>query len=452
MTKILVPSLQIVSNGSARVKCLAFLHAALCTGVALVTLVTLLAGRATAAPFDPMGGDWEGYVDFVRLMRAEAGDRHVIVTNRIDWGTLNGEDSLILVYPDHSIAMTSAGAFVRAGGRLALLDDFGRGDALLDSFDIQRVPLPDRPRLALRDNPNLAIAEPGPDEHPLTQGVDRVVTNHASGVFQPLLNTILRVRGDDGRDVPVALAASIEKGRLLVVGDPSIAMNSMLRYAGNRAFAKNLVQYLTAGHGAGSLYLVVTQFAESGSFAGAGTRASAWHDALDQARASLGREGLPSEAMYWLALVLAVAVMMWIVPRTARTYQSRPPRFTRPIPLVVQGGAAGHAAAVGAKEAYRGHAMLEWQRAFVDDLAGHFNLPRDVATSEIVKRVARLGVVDAKAIRGLERVLLRMAEIDTMLATKQRHALGRIKDDEVIAAGKLVGEVLLAVHGERPLA
>ena len=40
-----------------------------------------------------------------------------------------------------------------------------------------------------------------------------------------------------------------------------------------------------------------------------------------------------------------------------------------------------------------------------------------------MRRVGRLGVVDAEAIRRIERLLLRMAEIDTMIAAKQTHAL-----------------------------
>jgi hypothetical protein len=437
-------SSQIVSNGSARVKWLAIAAAR----AAVVLLTVLVARTSRAAPFDPSGTDWEGYADFVGLMRAELGKKGLVVTNRIEWNALTGQDSLILVFPDHALSARNAGAFVRAGGRLLLLDDFGHGDTLLESFDIQRVPLPARPVLMLRDNPDLAIAEPGPDEHPLTRGVDRVVTNHATGLLQPRLTTALRVRGQGTPGVALALVADTNGGRLIAVGDPSIAMNSLLRYPGNRTFAKNLIQYLAAGHGQGRTYLVVTTFGESGAFGGAGNvnPADAWLDAAAEARASLTRDGIPPWMAYGLAFGLTGAVLAWLLPRTMRTYGGATARFTRPIPLCVQGGMAGHAANLSSKDAYRGHAMLEWRKAFMDDLTTHFGLRREVSSAEVVKRVARLGVVDAEAIRRIERVLLRMADIDTMVASKKTHAFVRVGDQEVVDAGELVQRVLRAVH------
>jgi hypothetical protein len=443
MAKNLGLSSQIVSNGGARVKWLAIVRALACASIVVGAL--LAARQSQAAPFDPSGNDWEGYSDFVRLIRAEVGDKRLVITTRLDWSTLTSQDALIMVYPDHVVSTTSAGAFVRAGGRLAVLDDFGDADALLESFDVLRVPLPSRPALALRDNPDLAIAEPA-DDHPLTRGVERVVTNHASGLSQPSLTTVLRVRGTDGAQVALALVASVVAGRLVAVGDPSIAMNSMLRYPGNAAFARNLVQYLTAGHGRGHVVLVVRSFGETGAFEGVTSPAQDWWEALAHERATLVREGMPPWTMYWLAFLLTSALLAWLLPRMARAYRGQAPRFTRPIALRAQGGVAGHAAALGAKDAYRGHAMLEWRRAFMEDLIVHFGLRRDVSSAEIVGRVARLGVVDDEAIHEVERVLLRMADIDTMVATKKKQALERVRDEEVVAAGKLLERVLGAVH------
>jgi hypothetical protein len=429
---------QIVSNGGARVKWLALLVAFALTAFAL---------PCEASPFDPAGTDWEGYSDFVRLIRTEIGENKLVVTSRIDWSTLTGRDVIILVYPDHSPSTTSAGAFVRAGGRLALLDDFGAGDVLLESFDIKRVPLPARPLLALRDNPDLAIAEPG-DEHVLTQGVDRVVTNHASGLSQSLLTKVLRVRSTGGDDVALALVADTSGGRLVAVGDPSIAMNAMLRYPGNRNFARNLVQYLTREHSKGNVYLVVTRFAEAGTFAGPESPAREWWDAAARARAAFARDGLPTWTTYWLSFLVAGAMLAWLLPRAARAYRGQAPRFTRGISLRAQGGAAGHAAGLGAKDAWRGYGLIEWKSAFVDDLTHHFGLRREVSSAEILRHVAALGVLPAEAIREVERVLLRMADIDTMVLSKDPRALGPVRDEEVIAAGKLMQRVLEAVHGQ----
>jgi len=440
MSKNVGLSSQIVSNEGANVKWLRLVRAAACLAA------LLLSASARATPFDPSGTDWEGYADFVRLVRSEAGSPRVVVAQRLDWESLQPGDALILVYPDHGIDTASAGAFVRAGGRLALIDDFGAGDGLLTSFDVQRVPLPAHPALALRDNPDLPIADPGVDDQLLTQGVDHVVTNHATGLRQPLLRTVLRVRAADGTEVPLALSGASGEGRLLAIGDPSIAMNSMLRYPGNRQLAKNVVSYLTEGRQGGRVYVIVGEFTEAGSFAGAGGGGRAWLSALERMGESLTREGLPAWVLYWLSFVVTILLMVWLLPRAARTYKGEPPRFTRPTPLEAQGGAAGHAAALGAKQAYRGHAMLEWRRALVEDLGAHLALPVDSSGAEVVKRLAKLGALDVEALRAVERLLLRMAEIDTMIAARKTHALERIGDDEVVAAGALVQRVLLVAH------
>jgi len=337
MSKILRTSTKIVSDEGGRVKWSRASVVAIQSRLWLLrllsamtfALVSFFPPRALAAPFDPQGKDWEGYSDFVRLVRDEIGSPRLIVTNRLDWRTLTPDDALILVYPERGADTGSCGAFVRAGGRVALFDDFGAGDDLLTSFDIRRVPLPAHPLLALRDNPDLAIAGPGPDAAALTQGVDRVVTNHATGLSQPLLTTVLQVRGTDDKNVALALALSSGSGRLLAVGDPSILMNSMLRYPGNHELARNVASYLTTGHPSGHVTLVIGRFSEIGSFAGA---ASAEHEVLStlqRTAGAVGRDGLPTWVMYWLAFVITVAVLVWLVPRATRVYRSAshgPPR------------------------------------------------------------------------------------------------------------------------------
>ena len=59
---------------------------------------------------------------------------------------------------------------MRAGGRVVMLDDFGRGDSLLRHFGMERVPSPRRPAESLRHNPQLALAEPA-SAHPVVADV-----------------------------------------------------------------------------------------------------------------------------------------------------------------------------------------------------------------------------------------------------------------------------------------
>jgi len=94
--------------------------------------------------------------------------------------------------------------------------------------------------------------------------------------------------------------------------------------------------------------------------------------------------------------------------------------------------------------------MLEWRKALIDDLTAHFGLPRETSGAEVLRHVARLGAVKSDALRRMERVLLRMAEIETMIAAKQTHALEPIKDEEVISTGVLVHDLVDAVHPREP--
>ena len=63
------------------------------------------------------------------------------------------------------------------GGRVAIADDFGAGQSLLDGFRIERSAATGRRALRLRGNRNLLIATPGA-RHPLALDVRALVTNH----------------------------------------------------------------------------------------------------------------------------------------------------------------------------------------------------------------------------------------------------------------------------------
>ena len=133
--------------------------------VTLVTTIFVFAGimwvrPASAAPFDLAGTDWEGCSELVSLAKAELGGGRVVVTNTLDFHELKPEDGLLLLYPQKSLDVDALSKFMRAGGRVVMLDDFGRGDSLLRHFGMERVASPRKPAEFLRHNPQLALAEP----------------------------------------------------------------------------------------------------------------------------------------------------------------------------------------------------------------------------------------------------------------------------------------------------
>ena len=72
-----------------------------------------------------------------------------------------------------AVLCDEAARYVDNGANILILSDRNLGP--------ERVAMPSRPAETLRGNPQLAIAEPA-SNHPVVQGVGKVVTNHATGV------------------------------------------------------------------------------------------------------------------------------------------------------------------------------------------------------------------------------------------------------------------------------
>jgi hypothetical protein len=121
--------------------------------IALVTLALVSAGDVGAEPLDPKGQDWEGLAQLVSIAQSELGTQRVVATSKLDMRVVGRGDALFLVHPQSSLDVDEISAFMHAGGRVVLLDDYGTGDELLERFGIRRVPMPSRPAQMLRGNP-----------------------------------------------------------------------------------------------------------------------------------------------------------------------------------------------------------------------------------------------------------------------------------------------------------
>ncbi|MGO8993913.1 MAG: DUF4350 domain-containing protein [Polyangiaceae bacterium] len=429
--------------------------------------VALAASPARAVPFDWGGRDWEGCAELVDLARSELGPQRVIVTSRLDLHALEPTDGVVIIHPQKTLDVEGYARFLRAGGRVVLLDDYGTGDALLTHFGMERVPMPEHPAESLRGNPALAIAEPA-GIHPVVNDVARVVTNHATGIRHPDLTPVLQVRpasGEHGtspsgnRPVLLAVAGAVSNGRLLAVGDSSIVMNSMLRYAGNKMFARNLLHYAAddeatgQGHGKGRVFLVEGSFEQIGTFGDDADANGVWSErmrALRDALASVRAEGFPPNMAYLFAVLVGLGIVMWTGSRAGRTHKAATPRFTRSIPLAQQGGVAGHAALIGAARTPRILAMLELKSALEEELCttlGMDNADHMPGHEELTSALAARRWVAPEVIAHLRSLLLRMAQVETMMLSQRSGAtMAPVRDREVLSASKEVNRILLAVR------
>jgi hypothetical protein len=420
---------------------------------AFVSTVLILwpAARAAAGPFDAHGEDWEGMSQLVRIAQAQLGPQRVVVTSTLSLGDLGRGDGLLIVHPERTMDSDGLTAFMRAGGRLVLLDDYGTGDGLLARFGIRRVPMPGRPAEMLRGNPALAIAEPA-SAHPAVRDVGRVVTNHATGLEHPALSSVLVVRGDGEPDVLLAVAGAVGQGRLLAVGDASVAINEMMRYPGNRALAAALVRYATEddvwGRRDGKLYVLTNDFTTTGTFgdeSSLGGTAGDLRRALVSTLETLRRDGMPPLAAYLVAVVVGLGIVIWTSARAGRTHKSAVPRFVRRVPAVAQGGVAGHAAILSAPGTSRVLAILELKSALEEDFATRLGFDRPPPHEELVARARAAQLLDAEQAARLASLLGTLTRIEGLLLQRRRGAVGRIRDADVVAMAARVRDMLDAV-------
>ncbi|MEO8877548.1 MAG: DUF4350 domain-containing protein [Polyangiaceae bacterium] len=407
-----------------------------------------VAVSALAAPFDLLGTDWEGCSDFLRIGREELSDTRIVATDRIDYSTLTPEDSLILLHPEKTLDVMSLTRFMHAGGRVILLDDYGTGDALLEHFDLERIAVPEHPNQELRHNPSFAIATPA-GLHAVVTDVDRVVTNHPTGLKHPGLSPVLKIVGTNGDpDVLIAVAGQVSNGRLLVVGDPSIVINSMLRYPGNKAFAKGLIRYAgdddTWGKRGGHVFILSGAFDQTGTFGEEPPFTSFWEKfrSLRDGMNDIRKNGFPASFSLIAAALVSIGIGLWVWRNAARTHEPSPPRFTRAIPLAAQGGVAGHAAVLSAPKTARALAMLEMKSALEDEFSNLLGLEKSPGHDILAAKVASAGLLDPPHVSELKALLLRMANIETMVLARQGASLGKIADSEVVVTAKTIRGLL----------
>ena len=396
---------------------------------------------AAWAAYDRTSSDWDGLSDFVQLAKDEAGGANVVATASLDYATLAPQDAVILLHPEGSLDVESLSRFLREGGRVVLFDDFGSGDELLRHFQIQRVALPAHPALELRHNPALAIAEPA--EHQTVHGVSRVVLNHATGVSHKELSPLLYVRSaDDDEKTYVALAGAVEKGHLLVVSDSSIPINGMLRFPGNKTFVRNVLHYANTGVGDvpssslghGKIHIVSGAFEQAGSYGDQSDASSIFGKLkfIGDAFRDFKRDGFPPIVAYLAAGFGALALGLWVWTRASRVHRAATPRYTKAIPVAVQGGVAGHAAVIAAKGTTRALAVLEIKTSLEEELCAALEIERAVAPNELARLAQQANLLSDAGGRALRQLLAYMGQVETLVLSRRADAMRRVRDADVV--------------------
>ncbi|MBL9003047.1 MAG: DUF4350 domain-containing protein [Myxococcales bacterium] len=154
----------------------------------------------------------------------------------LDWSKLDGQDILLFVHPETAIDDEAAFAYLGAGGRLLLADDYGQSQAVLRRLGIEREagPLPAGTQL-YRQNASLPVAT-RQRETAIARGTSELVGNH-SAFFRSALPATYEFTVGTG----LVIEGRLQHGRFIAMADSSLFINNMLELPGNRDFLVRLL-------------------------------------------------------------------------------------------------------------------------------------------------------------------------------------------------------------------
>jgi hypothetical protein len=293
------------------------------------------------------------------------------------------------------------------------------------------------------------------NRHPVVAGVDRVVTNHPTALVHPNLTQVLKIPALGEPDATLAVTGIIAKsGRLFAMGDPSVVINEMLRYPGNRAFASGLLKYLVENDAGtsrgGKLYIVANEFAQKGHFGG--TRGalgelSSVSDALGELVAELEKNGLPATLALALAVLSGLGALAWAVNFSSRLYRRSVPRYALPTLMLAQGGLAGRAAVLSAPSTDPALLLLELRSALSEALSLSLGLSRLSSPEQIIAELSAKRVLEAERVAQISALYRDLSDGQAALLARKRLKMAQHRVD---ALARKVMEILREIEQRTP--
>lgn len=385
-----------------------------------------------AADYDPTSDAWNGLSRLFSI--ATEANIPIEPVGRLDLGTLTVADGLLVVCPTTELPVEGITEMLRAGGRVVLADDYGTGDALLRAFRIDRHDARPLGVPALRGNEALLVASRRAS-HPLSAGVESVVTNHPRALSHAALEPIFELAEGDA----LVLAGAVGEGRLVVLSDPSVLIDNMLELGGNRRFAANLLRYL-AGDGGGRVVVVLPEGELVGRFGepGADRPLHALRALLERlANAELPPVALRGMALFFVLVLLVVAA--GALPR--RSPYASSALFVAP---TFVGGLAGRVAWYGRGTVDLVDPLLTYKRELETELSARLRLPLGATVGDVTAAL-RARAVDRARIDDARALLVELARVAD-LAEREHDPIGPARLRELVRRG----DALLAVIGTAP--
>ncbi|MFC7202633.1 DUF4350 domain-containing protein [Haloferax namakaokahaiae] len=234
----------------------------LVVGLCLALLLTVGFGTSTSAStYGAFNTAWDGGSG-IRDVAADAETESTVVYNTTEYDDVSAPETVaFVVSPERGYTTAEATrieSFVKSGGTLVVADDFRPNSNDLLARLGARARVNGTP---LRDDRHqyktgsLPIATRTASD-PLARDVDQLTLNHPTTI-EPNGATVLARSSNfsyldrDGdatldenetlRSYPVVSVERLGSGEVVVVGDPSLFINSMLERSDNRAFVEALV-------------------------------------------------------------------------------------------------------------------------------------------------------------------------------------------------------------------
>lgn len=384
------------------------------------------------ADFAPQGGAWNSVSELMQIARTRGVEPRIV--DRLDVGTLEPADSLLILNPREPLPTRELTAFLRSGGRVLLADDFGAGDSLLRTFQIGRGAPSTERALRLRGNEALLVARPV-GGHRLASGVRALVSNHPAMVYHRSLSPIFALTEGEA----LVLAGAVGSGRLVVLADPSVLIDNMLELRGNRAFAENVVEYLDDARG-GHLYVIGPEARLVGRFGEPGADRPL-HDLRSSLEAVASLE-LPPLAMRIAGFALAAIAVILALGALPRRSPYRSDRMFARAPA--QGGFVGRVRFFARHPSDLLHPLMVYKLELEAEILRRLSLTGQALLRDVVGAMRQRGMRedDVEAMRAL---LLTLDQLrDQLDRADSPPRVGPKRFREVVATG----ERLLARLGE----
>ena len=259
-------------------------------GFGCITLI-LIAAATTNPALGPFNDAWDGTTS-IRDRITEDGGRSDVIVDVSTYEDLSPNGTVVVILsPNTSYDSTEyerIKRFVDRGGTVLVAEDFGpHGNELLQAIGasarVDQGML--RDDMFYEGSPSFPVVENVTQESEF-DSTTRITLNQATAVHPNGASVLVRSssysyldenfngkidRNESIGRHPIATIESVGQGEVIVFGDPSVFINAMQRFPGNRRFTDNLIQghqqvVFDYSHAEGTSWVVRYVIALRGSF------------------------------------------------------------------------------------------------------------------------------------------------------------------------------------------